>query len=280
LKSGLPSRQMHRSPFGKLIFGFALVLAACNPAASSPIGAGTPNQVPRVHPTSTATYVAEIEDSAELIDQMLIVSPGADSAVLSPISFEVLFAPPQQKPIRVELVGENGDILARKVVIIKTDSNAQLAELKTPIYFEIDNAETEAQLIVSYEDDYGRLKALDSVPVTLLSAGEQTLLPSESATHITIAPLEIGTIHTGGILISGVSHTPAGRALNIQLISRAGRVLAFGEVYPTFDVSDLGSFSITLEYEIEDPEWALIAVSERQNGVIIHYASLEVLLNP
>lgn len=158
--------------------------------------------------------------------------------------------------------------------------NNVLAELRTPIYFEIDRSELEAHLIVSHEDDYGRLKALDSVPVSLRSAGRQILLPNESATHITIALEENGAGHAGELVVSGISATPAGRPLSIELITRTGRVLAFGEVYPTFEVSDLGYFSITLNYEIEEPEWVLIAVSERENGVTIHYACLEILLTP
>lgn len=182
----------------------------------------------------------------------------------------------------MELVDQTGRLLARKVVGVETAIDEDLIELEMPIYFEVSHPSVGALLILSLDDEYGRLKALDSIEVTLLSAGENLLLANETLSHIEIESPNSGEILEGGsLVISGQSSSQPGRPLSIELITRAGRVLVFGEVYPRFDDgSQVGTFSITLNYELEQSEWVLIAVAERKNGVTIHYASLEVLLQP
>jgi hypothetical protein len=277
LKSGLPSRQMHRPNFSNLAFAivFGVILTSCSTQQSAVLETGTP-QPPSASSLPPTTSIAEIKDSAEFIDLFRIETPGSDSQITSPILLKLLLSPSSTEFVRIELISQSGALLARQIL----STEAELTNLNVPINFETNRTMVKAYLIASIEDEYGRLKALDSAAITLLNEGETVVVDNGNADQIQInSPQAEASIQGGSLAITGSAATQPGRALNIELITREGRVLAFGETYPTFEGGDeLGAFSFSLDYEVEEPTWVLIGVAERLSGFIIHYASVEVLL--
>jgi hypothetical protein len=274
---------MHHSSFAKLISFLVVggILTACTPQRLPVVETEIPIQL-APFPTVIATYIAETGNPAEFIEDIRIKTPGLDSRITSPILLEVMLSPSSTGFVRIELTSQSGTLLARQILSIAPNSQTESAELNVPIIFEIDRMTLEAYLIASLEDEYGRLKALDSAAITLLNGGESTIVENNATNPIQITSPEAGaTLNGRSLSITGDAATQPGRALNIELITRRGRVLAFGEAYPQLeDGSENGKFSLTLDYEVEEPTWVLIGVAERLSGFIIHYASVEVLLNP
>jgi len=172
--------------------------------------------------------------------------------------------------------------MARKIVVY--DEAAQ-GELDVSIDFEISRAKEAGRIAISTEDEFSRLQALNSVDVVLLSNGIQVINPAaDQKEGIAIgSPKEGDAIVGGTVIVTGKADIPAGRPLNIQLITREGRVLAFNEVYLTFGEGQTsGTFEIRLPYRVKEATWAQIAITE--SGVSIpgpiHFASVEVQLAP
>ncbi len=184
--------------------------------------------------------------------------------------------------MRIELYGSDGRLMARKILVYDAASQA---ELDVRIDFEISHASEAAWLMVRTEDAYGRVQALNSVEVVLLAQGEPSIKPAPLEPEgITIASPEAGAVSTGGtVTVTGAANIPAGRPLNVQLITREGRVLAFNEVYPTFKEGQTsGTFEISLPYRVKEVTWVQIAISEGEGliPVPIHFAGVEVQLAP
>lgn len=262
------------------------LLAACSqiPAAvRDPTASVSPTIATSIASNSTSTvFLAEINISAIPVAEINILSPGPASQLISPIQLNVQLRPGAGGKVRIALFGSNGRLLARKILIY--DAAAQ-AELDVSVDFEISHAKESGRLVVSTEDEYGRLQALNSVDVVLLSAGAQVINPAAAFLgDISISSPSGGDLIAGGMLtVAGMANIPAGRPLNLQLITREGRVLAFNEVYPTFSEGQtLGTFEISLPYRVKEATWVQIAITEGGGSIPgpVHFASVEVQLAP
>jgi hypothetical protein len=146
-----------------------------------PILSKTPTET-LVPPTLNPTYLnfPSVTPSPTLDPNRIllrIVSPGPMSKVISPIEFVVHVAPDYAGTTRVELIGENGAELYRK--IFKTYSNiGYYTRVDEKIKFEIKGAAEMARLQISTLDEKGRVKAFNSVRVLLQAVGENEFTPS------------------------------------------------------------------------------------------------------
>ncbi len=185
--------------------------------------------------------------------------------------------------MRIELFAADGQLLARKILNL-TDAAGQATQLHASIDFEVNRA-SDATLVLSTEDEYGRGQALNSVELTLLPEGEQLITPvAEANDSIQILSPQPGDQVSGGSMtVMGRASSQPGRPLNIQLITREGRVLNFGEVYPHFEPdSEWGTFEIKLSYDVKEATWVQIAIIEKDPQIPrpIHFSGIEVLLMP
>lgn len=145
-----------------------------------PILSQTPSNTP-VPPTIDPTYFnfpsatpSPTLDPSRIL--LRIVSPGPMSKVVSPIEFVVHVAPDYAGTTRVELIGEDGAELYRK--IFKTFSNVgYYSRVDEKISFEIKGAAEMARLQISTLDEKGRVKAFNSVRVLLQAVGENEFTP-------------------------------------------------------------------------------------------------------
>ena len=106
------------------------------------------------------------------------VSPGALSKVVSPIELHAFLVPGDSGSVRVELFGEDGRLMFRKLYLINNHAGSQ-ANLRSEIDFEISGVAETATLVISVDDTYGRLKALASEELILLSLGESEVNPPD-----------------------------------------------------------------------------------------------------
>jgi hypothetical protein len=145
-----------------------------------PILSSTPSLTP-IPPTIDPTYLnfPSVTPSPTLDPSRIllrIVAPGPMSKVVSPIEFVVHVSPDYAGTTRVELIGEDGTELYRK--IFKTYSNVgYYTRVDEKIKFEIKGTAEMARLQISTLDEKGRVKAFNSVRLLLQAVGENEFTP-------------------------------------------------------------------------------------------------------
>jgi len=229
------------------------------------------------------TYIADNSIFATSIAQIQILSPGPESRLTSPIELEAQLYPGADGKVRIELFTSDGRLLARKILMSADDTDLTV-QFTASIDFEVSRP-TAAILLVSAEDQYGRLQSLNSLDLTLLSEGEQLITPAAEADYgiQILSPQQGDQISGGSITITGQASSQPGRPLIVQLITREGRVLSFGEVYSHFEQdSELGTFETKLSYAVKGATWVQVAITENDPQIPspVHFNAIEVLLIP
>jgi len=279
---------VRRSPTIKqLTLFFAALLSACSspaPFPASPLPISTP--ISRSTPLNAPTlFIAETELQSFSIAGIEILSPGPDSQLRSPIQLDLRLQPGANGQVRIELVGQDGRLLLRKLLKVQDSVAQRSVALEVSLDFEIPRAVEAGRLIISTEDEYGRLQALNSVDVVLLSRGRSLISPSSGPAEklMIIAPERGEQVQGDLIVISGRVKGPPGAPLLIELMTREGKVLAFSNVYPNYqEESDTSVFQIELGYNVKEPTWAQIAMLESGGAIPApkYFAGIEVLLLP
>ncbi len=155
-------------------------------------------------------------------------SPPPLSKVTSPIEMNVQIAPDYVGLTHIELIGEDGRELYKKVFRTHNDKG-YYTRLLMKIDYEIKGAAEVARLQVSTYDIFGRMQAFNSLEIMLLSIGETQLnpFPPDVKERVLLrSPLKGQDITGGTIKIEGdyqpVNTTP----LVIELLNEKGAVIA------------------------------------------------------
>jgi hypothetical protein len=223
-------------------------------------------------PTST-TLIAESTDLAIIPDILRVIQPGDASQITSPLKL-LAFLPKAASIARAELYSADGRLLTRKLLAIDDSGRLELI-----MSFEVNSAQT-GRLALSVDDRYGRLLALTSVEVELLRDGDSLIEVSEAVERVTIDAPEAGAhIENDTLNVAGLVRV-AGGPLNIQLVTREGRVIATDDVYPQAAQDDERGYSATLTYTLQEAEWVRVVVSLKVSGVTWEVKSVEVWLIP
>ncbi len=189
-----------------------------------------------------------LHGSASPEPRINILSPGDNSVLTSPIKLSAEILPDPQSMIRVTLTSRNGDLLARQLMRLDTNSTSPII-MDTDIPFEIPTDQTEALLTLAIQDEAFRTITLRSVRVNLTSSGETKLQPAASSppwVEIT-QPQPMEEVSGGEFSIIGrvapVSESP----ITFELISDSGRVV--GSTQLQVDTSgEWLDFKIRLNY--------------------------------
>ena len=210
-------------------------------------------------------------------------SPGPLSKIVSPVVFNGYAIPGHGNMGRVDLYGEDGRLLASDLLQLNTSYTWAYFSWSLP--FEVQAAGELGRLTVSTQDQYGRLTALESVHLLLLSQGTSQVNPSgDLRERCVIEQPSAGQQVSGGALsLTGMIRPFNSQPLLVELIKRDGGVVAAQWVM--FSPASDGSyvpFSAEISYSVGAGTWALLSVSqpdERIPGTMYLY-SREIFLNP
>lgn len=241
----------------------ALLLAAC--AGQSTAATAEPTAQPSNTLKPTSTIIAEITETANTI-----AVPGPRSLLVSPIIIPI---EEEAGTFRAELRTGEGNLLARAI----PGSGQDHAEL----FFEV-GEEQDALMVLAWEDAFGRMERAYSVPVHLLPSGTSALSPVSDERALEIQkPAHGSTSFSGTVLVEGVARIPEGRALNVRLVTRTGRVLVTRDIYLEYaDGEDAGTFSVELTANLEESTWVQVVVYSSRGGAILYLESVEIRLAP
>ncbi len=231
-------------------------------------------------PASTLIPVAAVEIPFAHIQ---ILHPGELSKVVSPIPFHAYLVPGADNHAQVALFGEDGRVIYRQIFVF-ADSGVP-THLRTDIDFEINAVAETVRLVVQTQDDRGRVLALASEDLILLSLGSADINPAgDLLESLFIASPSTRALIQGGVAtITGWARVQPDQLLLVELIAADGRVLGsrLAGVASTMDGAH-GLFSVEVPYQINAPTWARVTVTERGTRIPgpVTVTSVHVLLSP
>jgi len=243
---------------------------------------------PRFSPSPTVTIFARTltpTPTATLPDSSIQIRiPGPMSKVTSPLVVRGSVKPGNDGRIQIELLGEDGQLLLRKVD--SYPSSRGWAYLSEDLDFEINGVAETGRLQISTYDEYNRLIAIESVDLLLLSIGEDDPNPALDMTEPIVVdePRPFKLIQGGWVWVSGKARLSSQRPLIIELIDATGKVVGYRQADVTLiDGGGYSSFGIEVPYEVKGATWVRLSVKEISNSHIegvLRLASIEIMLSP
>jgi hypothetical protein len=245
----------------------------------------------------------EKQQETEKQNSIIIKRPAQFSSVVDPIEIDADMIVAEGSRIRLELIGQNGEIIARKMyayqacqpmapksILRLTDSPCKSMQvpISTQLDFDISTKTMPARLQIGISDEKGRTRTLNSTDITLLAYGPPyTPLSSQAAKdRIVIQQPAPHQNITKSLSLSGRAHITQGLPLRVELTSFQSGIIASRMVLvlaPKNDKNALeGSFAIEMPFTIKTPTLALLTIYEPSESMTLprYITSREVYLSP
>ena len=212
-----------------------------------------------------------------------IVGLGSMSKVISPVELIVHIAPEYTGTTRIELIGEDGAELFRK--ILKTYSNiGYYTRVVENIDFEIQGVAEIARLQISSFDEKGQMQALNSVRLLLQSIGDNEInLADDLSERTLIHSPRTGDEITGGLLTIEAEFKPINSLpVIVEIISDSGtvigsRMLKFESVKGGYE-----KISTSIPYKVETTTEARLIIRQSDDRIdgLAYFFSEKLKLAP
>jgi hypothetical protein len=202
------------------------------------------------------------------------------SKVVSPISLRINIRIGESENMQVDLFGEDGRLLSRTVKKVPTSNRGILQSVKIP--FEIGGTAEIGRISISTLDKAGRIQALNSVRVLLLSSGENEITPTGDPSEPVgvINPDDEETVSGGILTVRGDVWPFSLQPVILELIDPDGRSLGLRIL--TVENVNPQMFETTIPYRVSEATTARLLIrqdDDRMPGLFYVYSQV-VLLNP
>jgi len=191
-----------------------------------------------------------------------ILMPGPLSKLVSPIRLEAAAHTSFNGSIRVELIGEDGQAMMRKILLVSDQPYTSIF-LSTTIDFELSSLSQAGRIQISIDDQFKRPVTLSSVDVILLSMGDNDRNPPGDGVEpfIIRQPKPDQVISGDKVLVEGLARPlNSTQPLIVKLVTEKGTILGTKSIYVTPQPD--GGFS---PFSVEFP----IAVTEAHDTRLI-----------
>jgi len=234
----------------------------------------SPSETPEV------TAVPTVDPNVAAIQ---IFAPGPMSKVSSPIDLRMFIAPRAAGLTLVELYGEDGRLMARNV-LRSVNYNNQFDKVIIEVPFETNSAAELGRLQISTKDSHGRVKALKSVHVMLLSVGKSIITNAEYLRE-SVALVEPPLLHNvsgGEVTVQGTMQVFNELPVLIELIDDHGATL--GSRFISTGPAD-GSYhdiNTTIPYKVTKYTSARFVIRQSDDRIpgSFYLYSQEIFLSP
>ncbi len=213
-----------------------------------------------------------------------IFKPGDLSKVVSPIEVSAYLRPGERGRVTLELFGEDGRQLVRQITTFNTTPGARV-NMNVKLEFGIRAAAEVGRLVISAQDEAGRVVVLNSVDLILLSLGQEDINPSDALLEdIIIQQPVVNTLIQGGTLVvSGLANPDTDRPLHVEIINDNNQVV--GQRLAAVDRKDgeaYGSFAVEVPYQVSGFSSVRLVVYEdgEQMSPLRHLSSVQFLISP
>ena len=255
---------------------FALTPSATPSATLTPSLTPSPTLTPTPIPTNTPTPSPEAP-----VAQIRIQYPGPMSKVTSPMTLRMQIISGRSELVQIDLQGEDGRLLARKLERVKSWPGGYIVSLK--LSFEILTAAEVGRITISTKDEYGRIQSQLGMRVLLLSVGEKKITPegesSERAVFYTPSKKD-AVAFDGVVAVDGRFLPHNDLQVVLELIDPAGKIVGLRVL--DFIGTDEQLFTTTIPYKVTEPVQVRLVIrqeDDRLEGLIYLY-SQEIMLNP
>ena len=235
-------------------------------------------------PSPTPTFAAGFTDFA----QVRFLSPGPASSLVSPIILQIEVVSGESEVIQVDLLGEDGRVLYRDLE--KVTRNMKGIFRRFELRFEIRAVSEAGYIRISSKDDFGRIQALNTMPVLLYSVGNSQINPPGNMIYerVMIEGMEEkANFYAGEVGLKGRIWPFNEQPMIVELVLPNGspissRILNFNGI-------DTQSFETSLPYKVTEPTLArltfrqdnpLLDVADSELQKYIYVYSVEIMLNP
>jgi len=212
--------------------------------------------------------------------QIRILVPGPMSKVTSPLTLRMEVVAGGSELVQVDLVGEDGRLLARTLERVPSRPGGVYVSMKIP--FEVRMAGELARLTISTKDEQGRLQSVSSLHLLLLSIGVDEFTPvSDFSERLVIYKPEPKIQAVGGeLLVEGRFQPFNEQQVVMELVREDGKVV--GERILGFNGLEPQLFSTTIPYKINDVVNARLVIRQDDDRIegLFYLYSQEVVLNP
>lgn len=261
--------------------------AAMTPTVTPQLETPTPEFTPTptvILPSSTPTIAAGFNAFA----QIHFVSPGPLSSLVSPFILQTILVSGESEVVQVDLLGEDGRVLSRELK--KLTRNPAGTYQRFEISFEIRAVSEAGYIRISSKDDYGRLQALNTMPVLLYSIGAAQVNPPGNTIYerVMVDGLkEKANFYAGEVHLKGIIWPFNEEPVVVELTSQENKPISTRILAPVGD--DTQPFETVLPYKASEPTLARLtfrqenpqlSVSDPDLGRLIYVYTIEVILNP
>lgn len=255
-------------------------LVATNAAAAIPTVTPTFTPEPTITFTPAATWTPTAFPGHE-IGAVQFIMPGPMSKVTSPIQFRAnVILTSEKEKAQVELYGEDGRLLARELRTLPTTSTGAFFSVKIP--FEIRATAELGRITVSVVDKEGRIAALHSTRVLLLSSGESEIYPAGNPSEpvALFNPQPDSIVFGSTVKVEGDIWPVNLQPVYVELVDPNGKVLGVR----ILNISDINPqlFSTSVPYKITEPVEARLVIRQSDDRMpgMFYVFTQKILLNP
>jgi hypothetical protein len=243
-----------------------------------------PSETPSPTPYSPQTFEDLPPPDGIPQSSTQIHSPGPGSKVISPFNLRAALKLNQNSVIHLELLGEDGRLLMREVSSYQS-IQTEWINLESEVSFGINGNEESGRMMISVEDEHGRLGSVSSIDLILLSGGDQELnTPADLLENIVLeSPPANHLIQNGKMRVSGLARTRSDQPLRIELVSSDGRIVGTRQVSVTHsEDNSYGTFAIDVPYTVSSTQSVRVQIWEPGDRIpgVVNLSSVEVLLAP
>lgn len=216
---------------------------------------------------------------------MNIVRPGLLSRVISPIQMELNVNVGHNGKLVIELVGEDGRLIASEVKNFGMDQAGRRIWLVPDLPFEIDAAAETARLQVTTQDEFGRVEGIGSVDVVLLAVGRNEINPPKfvEEPYLIRRPRAEAEVEGGTLRIEGLARPVNDSPLFIDLLTEDNQVISTNQIEvapPEWPLSHT-PFTLEIPYRVDGPTSVRVVVYQsgsRIPGIVALTSRLVTLL--
>ncbi|MDH5505730.1 MAG: hypothetical protein OEZ02_00735 [Anaerolineae bacterium] len=252
------------------------------PKATSVVVSPDPNATP----SATAVKNSVIPPGFEFPEAAItIYRPGELSKVVSPFKLIANLTPGHNSKVLVELLGEDGRTLSRKLLHAPLPPGRARRDIVTEMDFEIAAVAETGRLQISVQDEYGRMSAMSSVNLILISEGISQLNHyGDTRERIIIMSPNTYQTSTGLTLdVYGLARLPNELPLVVEIYDRENHVLGAGlAAIVADDESEYGFFATNIPLNLAGETWIRVVVRARGTKLpgTVFLSSVEVLHYP
>lgn len=257
-------------------------------ATSAPIPTATVTPLPPVSRTAVPSVTPTLAAGFTEFAQIRYLSPGPMSSLTSPFILQAIIAAGESDRIQVDLLGEDGRVLSR--FLQKLTRNPLGIFQRFEFEYEIRAVSEAGYIRISTKDDFGRMQALNTMPVLLYSIGTAQVNPPGNFIYERIAMdgfREKQEFFGGEVTLKGRIWPYHDQPFVVELVTTDGkpistRILAMNGI-------DTQPFETVLPYTVTGPTPArltfrqdnpLLVVEDPELGKLVYLYTIEVILNP